>query len=270
MLLYTSGYVDKLSASSSHKTQYHSKLFLLMNPLHVSDSAIARNLLQLTLNTGDRFFPGGGLSHYYSRILEAPNVEHGYHGLTHMLRVTWFAYLGAKWSCEQGIITPSQVRNEIISGLFHDYDHSPKTGNDHEEIERALQGLNRHILDEDRPQLAEIEANIRATLFVFPPVELVDPTESQLVLSDADIANTLQGDTWQQLVLFGLGREMGKTYLEMIRMQSGFIRNVIKIKSKWGQQFFTQKMFEERLEDVAMLEQIVQLGRATVPRPLAA
>ena len=177
----------------------------------------------------------GDLKHYFRAIFEAPNVDHPYHNLRHMLHVMWAVHEAGVYYDTQ--ISKRTLRNMLIAALFHDYDHVGKTGNDAENIIRALQGLNKYLLEEDRDwdNLHVITRCIDAT--EFPHKELTGGLGlPEQIVRDADVAYTLN-TVWIQTVLRGLSQEMNLSAQQLLKGQEPFLKS-LKFETEWAQNHY--------------------------------
>jgi hypothetical protein len=118
---------------------------------------------------------------------------------------------------------------------MHDYDHlGGKAKSDRENIERAVIGLRTQCLVIDRPYLGEIEDIMWATEYP----HLGDDREPlvQQIIQDADLSQTFD-PAWYTIVIHGLGGELKKTPLDMLKLQPTFIGNTV-FKTEWAEQLF--------------------------------
>src|SRR6266404_3629270 len=102
---------------------------------------------------------------YYLRVIftKARNLNNPYHNFRHMFHVLWLCYAACNFYREQ--FTRRDMRNLLIAALFHDFDHSGRSGPDQYNIDRAIAGLRMHVAPEDVPYLAVVTALIQATHF---------------------------------------------------------------------------------------------------------
>jgi hypothetical protein len=71
----------------------------------------------------------GDLSHYFRVAIAAPNVHHGYHNLGHALHVARVCYEGLEfYNSTSGEVDKAEARSLLIAALFHDYDHTGRSG----------------------------------------------------------------------------------------------------------------------------------------------
>ena len=108
-------------------------------------------------NTADNDVYEGNLSHYLRAVFKAPNIHHGYHGLRHMLHVTWVGYQACVYYRKLGQLTLRRARNALIAFLFHDYGHPGRPGNDAENIRVAVKAMRSNLLTEDKAFADDIE-----------------------------------------------------------------------------------------------------------------
>jgi hypothetical protein len=199
----------------------------------------------------DNTYPGD-LTHYLRIIWNAPNALAPYHNIRHMLHVMWATYDGALYYKDQ--ISPRTLRNMLIAALFHDYNHSGKSGNDAYNIEYAIHGLKTFILDEDRTCIEEISEYIRGTQFPHLDMEL---TLAGKILRDVDITYTLS-DTWIQTVGFGLAQEIGISTEAMLRGQEAFLKS-LHLETEWAKKEFGSKI-EDRIREAKDMCDVIYIG----------
>ncbi len=194
----------------------------------------------------------GNLIHYFRVVfLKSQNIRNAYHNLRHMLHVLWLCYQAVLFY--QKTKTPlrrHQVSVLLIAALFHDYDHSGQLGEDDLNIERAIRGLKKNLLDEDMDIFEEIVDCIRPTQYphVRPSAEL---TLSQQILRDADMSQALSV-AWLQQVVVGLATEWSKSPLDVLRAQGGFHRN-LTFSTAWANEMFPPAVIEAKIAEAEAL-----------------
>lgn len=173
----------------------------------------------------------GDLVEYFKIIFHhAKNLTNPYHNFRHMFHVLWLChdaccYYGSK-------INDRSKRNLLIAALFHDFDHSGKTGHDDLEIERAIRGLKKFILKVDEPFHDGIVQLIRST--EFPHTNNSDKLSlCEQILRDADVSQVLSS-SWIQQILFGLSAEMLVTPGELLQMQEEFLTKNLHFATDWA------------------------------------
>lgn len=183
----------------------------------------------------DRGLYLGNLSHYFRAVFfNAPNVNHPYHNFRHMCHVLYLCYDACVFYAD--VLTSREMRNLLIAALFHDFDHTGVTGDDSVNIERAVEGLRAHISDDDLIHFNEIAYLIRCTEFPYKlPSDKI--SLSGQIIRDADLSQNFSV-AWIQQVVFGLAREWGKDPIDVLKMQEGFMNNVLQYHTEWGMQKF--------------------------------
>jgi hypothetical protein len=197
------------------------------------------------INNEDALYAGKDLRHYFRIIFfNAQNIFHPYHNLRHMLHVFWMCYQACVFY--EDTLKPRQIRNILIAALFHDYDHSGMSGNDDLNIARAIRGLEKHLLEEDKNSFAEISDIIRATEFpyVIPENEL---NLSQQIIRDADIVQVFSV-AWIQQVILGLAKEWNKPTMDILKIQEGFLSK-IKFSTTWAKELFPKEIIDEKIKE---------------------
>lgn len=197
----------------------------------------------------------GDLKAYFKIVfLQAKNLNNPYHNFRHLFHVLWNCYQAVVYYGD--VLTPRQARNLLIAAMFHDFDHIGRGGNDDHNISLAIEGLRKHILDVDRPFLADIERLIQITRFPYTiPADEIDLCGK--IIRDADLSQTLSV-AWIQQVVFGLGKEWDITPLAVLKQQSVFLGN-IKFLTAWAQFLFLPSVIQEKIDEgealVAILEE---------------
>jgi hypothetical protein len=203
----------------------------------------------------DDLYTGVSLAPYFRVIINAPNIHHGYHGLRHMLHVTWVCYHACKYYSRLGKLSKRDARNLLIAALFHDYAHCGKACDDAINIEAALDGLREHIQDVDRDHLVKISIIIAATQF--PHADLGGtPSLCEQIIRDADISQAF-GTTWIGDIAAGFGSELDKTPIEMLEQQLKFL-TFIEFHSDFGKVFFGQDAINAKLRETEDLLSILK------------
>lgn len=191
----------------------------------------------------------GDLRQYARVIFAAPNIHHGYHGLRHMLHVTWVCYQACNYySMEQ--LSKRQMRNLLIAALFHDYDHVGQPGDDAINLNVAVAAMRKYLLPFDGQFADAIERIMRVTQY--PHVDLDhEKSLEQSIIRDADMSQAL-GPAWIGDILAGYGSELGKTTIEMLEQQEKFLAGV-RFSSDFGKIFFGQKAIDEKTRETQLL-----------------
>jgi len=197
----------------------------------------------------------GDLCFYAKTVFKAPNTHHGYHGLSHMLHVTWVCYKAIQYYARLGQINMRGRRNLLIAGLFHDYDHTGGIGDDSTNISRAITGMKEKLLASDVGYTEDISQIIRATQF--PHTNLgTRETLEQTIIRDADMSQVLSA-TWIGVILTGFGSEQGKSPLEMLEQQLKFL-GTVKFHSDFGKVFFGEQAIQAKVEETRGLLTILK------------
>lgn len=218
------------------------------------DRQFTGDIARMVTNRDD-LYTGVSLSHYFRVVMDAPNIYHGYHGLRHMLHVTWVCYQACKYYKHLGQMDRREARNLLVAALFHDYGHCGQAGDDANNIEVALNGLCEHVADMDRNQLSDISRIVKATQF--PHADLSDsPTLGEQVIRDADISQAF-GTTWIGDIAAGFGSELSKTPIEMLEQQLKFLEGV-QFHSDFGKVFFGQEAVNAKFHETEELLSILK------------
>lgn len=193
----------------------------------------------------------GDLVHYFQAIFKhAPNLRHPYHNFRHMLHVTWLCYQACEFY--KGNMCPLEMRKLLVAAMFHDFDHLGTFGNDHANILRSVDGLDRYIQLLDTPYRKDIHVLIEAT--EYPHTSATESLSlSGKIIRDADLCQVFS-PAWIQHVVFGLASEWGRSPVEVLRMQHPFLSN-IKLETEWARIMYPATTIQEKIDEaVALLE----------------
>lgn len=195
----------------------------------------------------------GDLRHYVKVIFEAPNVRNGYHGFRHMTHVTWVIYEACLFY--KDCLSKRRIRNALIAGLFHDYDHTGKKGPDRVNIDRAIAGLRKHILPEDLPYIDEIIAILEVT--EYPHVgDSATFSLEQRIMRDADMTQAFD-KVWIGEIVFGYGGELGISPVQMLQNQLTFLDGLHFLTS-FGEEMYGDAAIAAKREETQQLLAILQ------------
>ena len=195
----------------------------------------------------------------YFRILffKSSNLHNPYHNLRHTLHVVWLSHKACRYYQSQ--LSPRQMRNLLITALFHDFDHPghPHPGEDEPDrvnIQIAVAGLRRYIMPDDRVYLPEIESLIEATQYPYT-------TESDKldllgkIIRDADLAQALSS-VWIQQVVIGLAQEWEVEPIEVLRKQIAFLAH-LPFNTDWARKLFPREFVQAKIEEAERLLQLL-------------
>jgi hypothetical protein len=214
-----------------------------------SASAVRGSLSEVILNK-NRWYEGD-LVQYFCAIFRARNVHNPYHNFRHTTHVTWLCHhAGGFYSIE-----PRPMRNFLIAAMFHDYDHAGRSGDDDLNVARAIRGLEKHVLETDRPFLDDIVTMIRATEYPYT-IRSEDLDLRAKILRDADLGQALN-PAWLQQVVFGLAVERGERPIETLRLQKTFLSS-FKPLTEWGRTMFPQEVIKAKIAEAAELLGILE------------
>jgi hypothetical protein len=187
----------------------------------------------------------GNLIHYFRAVFNhARNLRYPYHNFRHIFHVVWLCYQACLfYKCK---LDPRQMRILLIAALFHDFDHSGLLGDDDINIMRAVRGLKRHLLEEDKPHLPDIIELIETTEYPYKKNSAQLGLLAQII-RDADLTQALNV-AWVQQVIFGLASELNKTPVEVLQMQGPFML-ALNFSTEWGQQMFPKSEIAEKVKE---------------------
>lgn len=187
----------------------------------------------------------GNLEHYFRvTMTHATNLKHPYHNFRHIFHVMWLCYAACLFYRRE--LSPREMRNLLIAAIFHDFNHSGRTGDDFFNIEVAVLALRTYALEEDCSYLGEIEALIRPTEYPYK-IDVSTLSLAGQILRDADSSQALSV-AWVQQIIFGLSSEMSVTPVKVFEMQEGFLRS-LRFATEWARETFTQEVIEGKIAE---------------------
>lgn len=193
----------------------------------------------------------GDLVPYLAPVFHASNVDTDYHNFGHVQYEARACYDACALYVRDGELSRRAARNLVVAALFHDFERCGFSGPlfaDRPNIEKAIDGLRRHIQLEDEPEREEIEKIIWAT--EYPYAGEVEDLSSQ-IMRDADLSQAFTPE-WIQPVVFGLSKEMMKTPLEMLKLQKPFLGELRPLTS-WGRARFSPREIADKLQEAERL-----------------
>jgi hypothetical protein len=232
---------------------------------------VTNNTISSMIRNDDGVYEGD-LKHYFRAVFyRARNLQGPYHNFRHMTHVPWLCYQACIFyltrSPDQTLIdrlSKRKVRNLLIAGLFHDFDHTRMLGYDDINIELACRGLKKYILPEDAESLDDIIGLIKATEFPYSvPAEQIDLRGQ--IIRDADLSQALS-IAWIQQVIFGLAEEWNMRPIDVLKKQPGFL-GWLKYNTDWGKQTFGQDVLEKKVLEVHELLEILDVSPSFSTRP---
>lgn len=215
-------------------------------------SSVKGDLPAIVRNDADLY--EGDLRHYF-RVLcrHATNLGHPYHNFRHVSHVLWLCYQACVFYREEGM-TRESMRTLLIAALFHDFNHSGRPGPDKVNIEAAIMALEEHLLPEDMCYLEHIKHVIKATEFPYT-MSTEEVGFLGKIIRDADMGQAFSV-AWIQQVIYGLAEEWGKTPLEVLKMQGGFLGG-LKLHTTWARSVFTPEVVQEKIDEARELLEIL-------------
>jgi len=189
----------------------------------------------------------GDLTHYFQSVINnARNLKHPYHNFRHMFHVTWLCYDAGEYYFNRRLLDGRQIRNLLIAAMFHDFDHSGRTGNDDLNIELAIRGLKKHLHKIDEPWFHDICTLIKFTEFPHK-IKSDSLSLSAQILRDADLSQGLS-PVWVQEIIFGLSSEMCVSPIEVFKMQQGFFSN-LRFHTDWALSKFPEELIQQKIKE---------------------
>jgi len=210
-----------------------------------------RGSIPAILQNGEELYEGN-LVPYFGLVLRfAQNLRNPYHNFKHMFHVLWLCHEACRfYKNTKNTLSPREARNLLIAAMFHDFDHTGRSGNDDLNIELALRGLKKCLLNEDAMFFDDIAAIIRPTEFPYKVAVEELPLLAQ-ILRDADVAQAFS-QAWIQQVVFGLSGEWGMNPIEILKMQKAFLGNLAPA-TEWGRQMFPREAINAKIAEAEEL-----------------
>lgn len=210
---------------------------------------------------------GGNLDHYFEVVFSGPNVMNPYHNFRHMNHVPWLCYEACIFYADRpGHLSPREVRNLLIAGFFHDYGHFGQMGDDDLNITRALRGLDRHILPEDKPFQKDIDGLIELTEYPHrADIDAPGLPLGALILCDADMCQAFS-PAWIQQVIYGLAAEWRISPFEVLKIQERFLQN-LAFHTSWAEQKYPRMVIERKILEAARYIRIIERARVARQKP---
>lgn len=196
----------------------------------------------------------GDLSAYLKALFfNAKNLYHPFHNFRHMMHVTWETHNACAYYQKE--LSKRQMRSLLIAAMFHDYDHTGKSGDDRANIDVAILGLKRHAMPVDVPHLPEIIELIEATQYPYQALDLPLSLSAQ-ILRDADISQALNS-VWLQQVVFGLAKEAGVEPITILRHQSAFLQS-IEFSTDWAKKRWKAHDIQRKIDETQKLLSLLE------------
>lgn len=199
----------------------------------------------------------GDLKHYFRVVFHhARNLYAPYHNFRHIFHELWLCHNACRfYEGREEEMSKRAMRNLLIAAMFHDFDHTGRTGNDDLNIELALRGLRKHILPEDEEWLPHISEKIKGSQYPYI-IPAKDLSFEARILRDAD-ASQCFSVAWIQQVVFGLAVEMNTAPIEVLRMQKTFLAGLC-YQTEWAKQMFDSDMINKKIEEAEDLISILE------------
>jgi hypothetical protein len=214
--------------------------------------------LPQVIGNDERLYEGDLMLYFRTLFFQSRNLHNPYHNLRHTLHVVWLCHKACRYYQDE--LSPRQMRNLLITALFHDFDHpghSHPGENDPDRIniQIAIAGLRRHILPADHVFLPEIETLIEATQY---PYKVGSDKLDLLgqIIRDADLAQALSS-AWIQQIIVGLAVEWGVHPIEVLRGQASFLAG-LSLYTRWARELFPQELIQAKIEEGEQLLRLLE------------
>ncbi len=212
----------------------------------------SRNTISVVILNSEGLYEGD-LRHYLNiSFNHARNLRSPYHNFRHVFHVLGSCYAACRFYSD--VLTPNEMRNLLIAAMFHDFDHPGRTGNDDLNVVVAIRALRKHITKEDLVHFEEISELMRTTEFPHR-VTTIPLNLQENILRDADASQVLSPD-WVQQVILGLSAERSMSPMNVLKMQEGFLSNLV-FGTEWARQTFSEEMIASRIKESRELIEIL-------------
>lgn len=202
----------------------------------------------------DALYEGNLIKYFQIIFFNATNLQLPYHNFRHMMHVFWLCYMACAYYSD--ILTKREMRTLLIAALFHDFNHQGKNLSDKLNIRRAVAGVKKYILPEDRPYLGDIIELIQVTEYPYK-ASIKKLGILALIIRDADLSQALN-PTWLQQVVFGLAAETNKKPIDILKGQSAFHKG-FEFKTRWAKTLWPQKLINEKIKEAAQLLKLLEM-----------
>lgn len=171
-----------------------------------------------------------------------------YHNLNHLLTVTKAVYDGMQ---AEGLGKDDKLKEMLLAGIFHDFNHSAGKKTDDKNITDAKKGL-REFLEEEKIEADSdfIDKVLDATQYPYV-IDSDKLNEYQKIIRDADIVQVMMYN-WIHQSVFGLSQELNMSFVDFIQAQKKFLANT-EFNTSWG-----KKLKEENWKDITRQTEILE------------
>lgn len=173
-------------------------------------------------------------------ILNNNSNDKPYHNLNHLLTVLKYCYIGA---IEESIINEKELRELLLTAIFHDFNHSGGKKTDDVNIKISKKAIKEFVesenIDVDIDSVNEI---LDATQYPYI-IEGSSLNIRQSIIRDADLMQVFEYN-WIHQNIAGLSSELKMNFLDFVKPQRKFLDST-EFNTKWG-----KKMKKERWKDV--------------------
>jgi len=213
-----------------------------------------RGTLDQIITNASGLYEGNLIPYFQIVFYKAKNVNHPYHNFRHMMHVTYLCHDACQFYANT--LNKRQMRTLLIAALFHDFDHRGTLGEDSLNILLAIRGIEKYVLPDDKPYLADIIDLIQATEYPYKTASSDLPL-SQQIIRDADLSQSLNS-AWIQQVVFGLSVEKQKKPLEILKSQRDFHQS-LKFATEWAHTLWPHELIEAKMDEAANLLKILEM-----------
>ncbi len=173
-----------------------------------------------------------------------------YHNLNHLLTVTKGIYDAMQY---EGMGKDKKLKEMLILGLFHDFNHSAGKKTDDKNISDAKKALIEFLKEEKiDADIDFMEKVLDATQYPYV-IETKDLDIYQKIIRDADIIQVFQYN-WIHQSVFGLSQELNMDFIPFIQGQKKFLA-AVEFNTSWGKEM-KKENYKRIVKETELLEEI--------------
>lgn len=162
-------------------------------------------------------------------ILNSNSNDKPYHNLNHLLTVLKYCYLGA---LEETISSEKELRELLVSAIFHDVNHSGGKKTDDVNIKNSKKAIKEFVESQDIDVNVEsMNKILDATQYPYA-IDSKDLDKRQAIIRDADLMQVFEYN-WIHQNIAGLSSELNMNFLDFVKPQRKFLDST-EFNTKWG------------------------------------
>lgn len=174
-----------------------------------------------------------------------------YHNLFHSFCVASNCYLIA----QDEKLEPEQIKELVIAGLFHDFNHSQGKLSDEANVKEAIKQFEKYS-KEDKETTKRISRIIEVTQYpyVIPNKEL---SLQEKIIRDADMLQPFEKNYIQQVIIGLLMQELSMPMEKALETQIKFIKNMKpEFNTDYSKKVY-KTYYDDRMESFEYLQTLI-------------